>query len=126
MLRVDGDWAFIPLQIRDTGVVWDTKNHKERHAAVLPALKSAVETFKSLSHATQVRLRVEEYDRIYGAAKKHLDVSIHTIRHSYAIECAKMGKTAEDIASWLGDTVAVTKKHYLGYIKPTGSPWSSK
>lgn len=121
--KLDGDWVFVNAQVVDDGRVTPTKNKKPRHAAILPILKPLIMAYKALPYSTQVDLRLTHYHRLYGASKRILGVSIHTLRHTYAIECAKLGKSAQEIAGYIGDTVIVTEKHYLGYIKPTKSPW---
>lgn len=122
-LTLKGDWAFIARQLFEDGKTGLTKNGKQRHSAILPILRPMLEQFKALPEQVQADLRLNDYNKMYKASVKNLKVSIHTIRHSYAIECAKAGKSVEEIASWIGDTVTVTRKHYLGYIQPVGSPW---
>jgi integrase len=123
-VTVEGDWAFVARQIHPNGQEWVTKNGKKRHTPILPELKPFIMAFKALPEKTQATLRLEDYNRLYGACTRLYGHSIHTLRHSFAITCALEGRTVEEIAGWIGDTVEVTRKHYLGYIRPGKSPWA--
>lgn len=41
------------------------------------------------------------------------DVTIHTMRHSFASDLSRQGKPIGEIALYLGDSVEVTERHYL-------------
>lgn len=122
-LRLMGDWAYIATQLRDDGRDWVTKNKKKRHAAILPPLKSFIMAYKALSQSAQDNLRLDHRDRIYKAARRVYGANIHTLRHSYAIECIKAGKGLSEVAKWIGDAEEVAKRYYIGYLAPSDDPW---
>lgn len=121
-VQIHDNWVFIASQLRKTEVA-PTKNKGKRHAAILPHLKPFIMAYKAFSPEKQAILRLEHYHRIYGASRRVLGANIHTLRHSYAIECVRAGKSIEEVAKWIGDSEEVAKKHYIGYLRPNNDPW---
>lgn len=122
-VELDGMWARIHVQLRPDRSLGPTKNKTKRSAAILPGLQSFIMAYNALPREVQGDLCIKRYKCIYKAARRVLGANIHTLRHSYAIECFKAGRTVAEVANWIGDSEEVTKEYYIGYLKNTGNPW---
>jgi integrase len=65
-----------------------------------------------------LRHRVKDYQGHFAAMFKRAGVKghAHLFRHTFAVSLLEQpGKTLQDVADALGDTLAVVQKHYSGH-----------
>jgi integrase len=99
------------------------KNQTERRTAlVLPEGLSSVQQWATCPKETRVQIRTGSYNKqLTDACKKvfpndtskHL--TVHDLRHSYAIHLLRLGMSMEDVARSIGDTLEVCQEHYAGF-----------
>lgn len=107
--------ARVLSQMDRGGVKRATKNKKGRTAPVLPELASYVTAFKALGEAWALQLRLKGHRKLLDAARDHLGVRPHDLRHSYAVAWGQGGASTAEIARYIGDTVEVCERHYRNY-----------
>jgi hypothetical protein len=103
--------VFIKAQIKDDGSVGRTKNKKARRSPVLPPLQRFSKAYSALPVEAKRALRLEHYDRLYGACKRTLGIRIHDLRHSYAMEWKEVGMSFATIGGYIGDTEGAVRKY---------------
>ena len=98
------------------------KNGKLHDTVLLPQGRVAYEQWCLLPEAERVKLRNIFSNQLLAASRrvfpdKERHVSAHDLRHSYAVYLLERRATVTEIASLLGDTEAVVRKHYTGWVQ---------
>lgn len=107
--------VYVARQLRRDGRVGQTKNKQARVSPLIPPLLSFIRAYSALSREVRRNLRLKHYYRLYGACTRCLGISLHDLRHSYAVEWGAVGSRPDEIARYIGDTLAVSVKHYQNY-----------
>lgn len=113
--------VFIDKQLTHKFDVRGLKNGKPHDTVLLPQGQEAYKTWCGYSEDQRRKLRNTISHQLLNAARKvfkdkERQISPHDLRHSYAIYLLERGATVTEIAFMLGDTEAVVRKHYTGWI----------
>lgn len=99
------------------------KNQTDRRTAlVLPEGRAYLKAWLSVPMEARILLRKSNYNAPLSKACKELfpdeevkQVSLHGLRHSYAIHLLRLGMSLEDVAKSIGDTLEVCEEFYAGF-----------
>jgi integrase len=115
--------VFIRAQMDRSELVRETKNRRERHTVVMPALTRQVAAWVDVPDAEKSRVRGLKHVRVLKAAcarafpgvtKKHC--SPKDLRHSYAVWLLTQGVSIGLVAQSLGNSEAVCQENYAGFV----------
>lgn len=114
------------IHLLETGVVvqyqitrkgeWSvTKNGKQREAPVIPELLPDVKKWLEIEEERRIKIRLERESKMRKACQKEIGLTLHDLRHCYAIRWRQHGFTPGQIAEFIGDTEEVCREHYLRF-----------
>lgn len=114
--------VFIEKQLTHRLEVRGLKNGKPHDTVLLPQGKNAYLAWCRLTEDKRRSLRNTFSHHLLNASREVFpndptrQISAHDLRHSYAIYLLERRATVTEIASMLGDTEAVVRRHYTGWI----------
>lgn len=114
-MQLLGSGIVVQEQINRKGQFAVTKNNRQREAPVIPELLPDVKIWVEQEMQEKIRIRLERYKFIYRASKDHLKMTVHDLRHCYAVRWRQHGFTPGQIAEFIGDTEDVCREHYLRF-----------
>lgn len=118
MATYPGNTFYVNQQLHRDGRVGPMKCRTEKQGPMIPHLIPFVMRLNALGRDAVHRIR-RKYDKMMlNASKDILGVTIHDMRHSYAIYMAKQSRPTGKIAEYIGDSEEVCRKHYSRY-RPT-------
>jgi len=100
-------------------VIRQTKNRKPRVALMIKGYEGYMKQWIAISIEERLKHRKMSFSKkVRHASKKALGraITFHDLRHSYSVYWLSKGLPIYDVATFLGDTVAVVEKYYAGFI----------
>ncbi len=89
-----------------------------RWAGILPEGRNPLKLWVEISIEERLKRRNNDWARIIKRACRKAQIkqiTFHDLRHSYAIECLRRGKSLTAVAQSLGNSVTVCEKYYAGF-----------
>ncbi len=119
--KVSGGYAFlVDSQMLRSGEITLPKRRKIRRVFALQGCKKSIEQWVDIGMDERRNYRNRKVSQVVQSACIMQDtsqtISFKDWRHCYAINLLNGGATISQVASNLGNSEAVCKKHYIGYI----------
>lgn len=112
-----GNYVHVKTQLYRDETIGNPKNNRER---LVPLSDAALISFEHLmNHIELFKKQRRTYSsRLRAITKKQLNYaySIYDLRHTFAIECLAKGLPPITVCSWMGNSLVVFQKHYVGYM----------
>lgn len=99
-------------QMDQKGIRRNTKTRRERRAVVIAALEKSLKEWANVPKNEKEAIRSFNYAKL---CQKTWGVKFHDLRHSYAIHLIRKGVSLFDVSRFLGNSVAVCEKYYVGF-----------
>lgn len=112
---------WVRRQVLRDGTVTLPKVGKVRRTIVMPAGRDALVQW--LDVPDRVKLRTTSQPtrimrRVAARNKLPNDHTVHSLRHSFAINCLSKGMSLSVVAKLLGNTESVAERYYIGFSMP--------
>jgi len=121
-VRMEGREVYVESQIVPSGQRRPTKTREPRSTLVVPAGLPALERWLARPEAERHALRNERYSKEIRDAARRLwpheprrHVTLHGLRHSFAIHLLSKDIAIKRVAELLGNSVVVCERYYAGF-----------
>lgn len=119
-LKANGS-VFVSKQVKRDGSIDDLKNNKPHYTLLLEETVEAAKRWASLDEKEQYRgsIAYRAFKRAARQTFKDKDrqsLTIHDLRHCYAVHLLGLGVPLDKVAKLIGDTVATAELHYAGFV----------
>lgn len=108
--------AYVRQQMRPDGSIRPRKNKKPSRNPFIMPLKSLIMAYTALPESFRGKVATRGYKSVYRAFKRIApNLTLHDLRHSYAVELRSIGVSTAKIADYLGDDVETARRHYINF-----------